>query len=125
MKSKIAGRFIILLATTTAVFAGEKKEKFEVKGNCGMCEKRIEKAALSVDGVSTAEWNKETKQIEIAFNDEKTSVGKVQKAIAEAGHDTKLHKAKDEVYDKLPGCCQYDRTEAKSKVQGHEGHGHY
>jgi len=28
-----------------------------------MCEKRIEKAALGVDGVSIADWNKETKQL--------------------------------------------------------------
>ncbi len=124
MKTKITGIIVFLLIATTAVFAGEKKEKFEVKGNCGMCEKRIEKAALSVDGVSTADWNKDTKQIEIAFNDDKTSVDKVQKAIAEAGHDTNMHKAKDEVYNKLPGCCQYDRTEAKSNMQDHKGHNH-
>ncbi len=124
MKTQITGIFIFLLTATTAVFAGEKTEKFEVKGNCGMCEKTIEKAASAVDGVSTADWNKETKQMKVVFNDEKTSVDKVQKAIAEAGYDTKMHKAKDEVYNKLPGCCQYDRTEAQKEMQGHEGHGH-
>jgi periplasmic mercuric ion binding protein len=123
MKTKITGIFIFFLMATTAVFAGEKTEKFEVKGNCGMCEKRIEKAALSVDGVSKADWNKETKQIEVVFDDEKTSAEKVSMAIAEAGHDTKMHKAKDEVYNKLHSCCQYDRTESKT-MKGHEGHGH-
>ncbi len=124
MKTKIIGIFIFLLATTTAVFAGEKTKKFEVKGNCGMCEKRIEKAALSVEGVSTADWSKETKQVEVTFNDEKTSVDNVQKAIAKAGHDTEMHKANDEVYNELPACCKYDRTEAQTKMQGHEGHDH-
>jgi periplasmic mercuric ion binding protein len=124
MKAKITGIFIFLLAASTAVFAGEKTEKFEVKGNCGMCEKRIEKAALSVEGVTAADWNKETKQVEVVFNDEKTSAGDVQKAIAAAGHDTPKYKAKDEVYSKLHDCCKYDRTEAQPRVDGHEGHNH-
>jgi periplasmic mercuric ion binding protein len=123
MKAKLTGIVIFFLMATTAVFAGEKTEKFEVKGNCGMCEKRIEKAALSVDGVSKADWNKETKQVEVVFNDEKTSAEKVSKAIASAGHDTKMHKAKDEVYNKLHSCCKYDRTGPQT-MQGHEGHGH-
>ena len=38
-----------------------KTEKFKVYGNCGMCESRIEKAAKTVDGVTAADWNKETK----------------------------------------------------------------
>ena len=50
------------------VFAADKTEKFEVKGNCGMCEKRIEKAALSVDGVLAADWDKETKMIDVKFD---------------------------------------------------------
>ena len=32
-------------------------------------------------------------------------------AIAKAGHDTDMHKASKEVYDKLPACCKYDRKE--------------
>ncbi len=124
MKIQMTGLLVFLLTSATAAFAGEKTERFEVKGNCGMCEKRIEKAALSVEGVSTADWNKETKMMEIVFNDEKTSADKVQKAIAKAGHDTKAYKAKDEIYDKLPGCCQYDRNEAQPKMQGHQEHDH-
>jgi len=86
-----------------------KTEKFEVAGNCGMCETRIEKAAKSVEGVSTADWDKETKMIEVKFDAEKTNLHKIHQAIAEVGHDTKMHKASDEVYDKLPACCKYER----------------
>ena len=32
-------------------------------------------------------------------------------AIAKVGRDTEMHKAKDEVYKGLSGCCQYDRGE--------------
>lgn len=97
-------------------------KKFEVKGNCGMCESRIEKAALAVDGVSKADWNQETKMLEVSFDESKTSVNKVQIAIADAGHDTPMHKATNEVYKALPGCCKYDRTDVKKAGTGHEEH---
>jgi hypothetical protein len=48
---------MFVLGTFTA-FAGEKTEKFKMYGNWGMCEKRIEKADNSVDGVQSADWNK-------------------------------------------------------------------
>lgn len=113
MKSRIIGIFIFLLATTTVVIAGEKTEKFEVKGNCGMCEKRIEKAALGVEGVTKADWNKDTKQMSVGFDDAKTSLDKVEAAIAKVGHDTPLHKADTKTYEALPECCKYERPAAK------------
>jgi len=111
MKTNIVSLGSMFLLGTGMVFAQAKTEKFEVKGNCGMCEKRIEKAAKAVDGVTAADWDKETKIIEISFDESKTSVDKVQEAIAEAGHDTPKHKAEDDVYNALPACCKYDRTE--------------
>ena len=88
-----------------------KTEKFEVAGNCGMCKTRIEKAANSVDGVTSADWNQETKTLEVSFNKEKTDVHQIQMAIAKVGHDTPMHKAPDEVYEELPGCCKYERMD--------------
>lgn len=41
-------------------------------------------------------------------------------AIAKSGHDTEMHKAKDEA-DENPTCCKYDRTE-KEGDNGHDGH---
>ena len=122
MKTKILSLVTMFVLGTFAVFAGNKTEKFNVKGNCGMCEKRIEKAALSVDGVSSADWDKNTKQLEVAFDDSKTDVETVQKAIAKAGHDTGEFKAKDGVYNKLPDCCKYDRSEVDK--DSHSGHNH-
>jgi copper chaperone CopZ len=87
-----------------------------------MCEKRIEKAASAVEGVSKADWNKETKQLEVTFDDTKTTLDKVEVAIAKAGHDTPHHKAKNEVYNELPDCCNYDRT--SEKADPHAGHKH-
>lgn len=92
---------------------------FKVYGNCGMCKSRIEKAAKSVEGVTTADWNKETKMIEVSFDSSKTAIDKVHKAIAKVGHDTELYKAKDEIYNALPACCLYDRV-SKTKEDSHE-----
>ncbi|MEE4198679.1 MAG: heavy-metal-associated domain-containing protein [Bacteroidales bacterium] len=101
-----------------------KKEKFKVYGNCGMCETRIEKAAKAVDGVSVADWDKETKMIEVSFDESKTDVHKIHMAIAKAGHDTEMHKASDEVYKGLPGCCQYERAASKQSHDHSKGHDH-
>lgn len=110
MKTRILSMAMVIGMSTISLFAqSEKTEKFEAAGNCGMCEARIEKAANTVDGVSSADWNKESKMIEVSFNPEKTDPEKIQKAIAKVGHDTKTHKAEDGVYEKLPGCCKYER----------------
>lgn len=101
-----------------------KTEKFKVYGECQSCENRIEKAVKSVEGVSSANWDKETKMIEVSFDASKTDIKKVQSAIAGVGHDTESHKATDEAYYKLPGCCQYNRTKEAEGETKHEGHKH-
>ncbi|MCF6171317.1 MAG: heavy-metal-associated domain-containing protein [Bacteroidales bacterium] len=98
-----------------------KTEKFKVYGECGSCENRIEKAVKSVEGVSAADWDKETKMIEVSFDESKTDLKKVQSAITSVGHDTESYKAKDEAYYNLPGCCQYSRSkEGETQHQGHK-----
>jgi mercuric ion binding protein len=117
---------VIGLGTISLLAQSDKTEKFEVADNCGMCEARIEKAANAVEGVSSADWNKETKMIEVSYNSEKTDIHKIHQAIAKAGHDTKLHKAADEVYDELPGCCKYERMSSDSSgndSKDHPSHG--
>jgi membrane fusion protein, copper/silver efflux system len=96
-----------------------KRENFEVKGLCGMCKTRIEETALSVEGVGYAEWDQESTILEVVFDENATSVDAIQKAIAAAGHDTPLHKADDEVYENLPGCCKYERSDSKPHQASH------
>ena len=124
MTTKVLSLVALFILGAVTVFAGNKTEKFKVYGNCGMCESRIEKAAKSVEGVSKADWNKETKMIEVVFDDSKTDVHKVHMAIAKVGHDTEMHKATDEAYKGLPACCHYDRTaENTGKMENmHEDH---
>ena len=88
-----------------------EKAQFEVFGNCGMCKKRIEKAALTVDGVKSADWDIPTKQLQLVYDAKEADILDIHKAIAAVGHDTNLVKADDTVYADLPMCCQYDRQE--------------
>lgn len=120
MKTRMLILLGMVLFGTSMAFAQAKTEKFEVKGNCGMCETRIEKAAKSVAGVVTADWDQKTRMLAVSFKESETSVEKIQKVVAESGHDTPGFKAKDEVYNKLPGCCKYDRTDAREKSPGHK-----
>ena len=114
MKTKaIYLTLVIALMSIGTTFGQAKTEKFKVYGNCGMCESRIEKAAKSVEGVTAADWSRETKMMEVSFDASKTDVQKVHKAIAKAGHDTEMQKAKGETYNMLPGCCKYERAPAE------------
>ena len=94
--------------------AQEKKSKnkkvvIKVAGNCGMCEKRIEKAAYSVKCVKNAEWHVDCQDIHLVIDETKCSADDVAKAIAAVGHDTGSIKADNAVYEKLHGCCNYER----------------
>ncbi len=80
-----------------------------VAGNCGMCEARIVKAAKSVQGVSEASWNKDTKMMRVGFDATMTALLDIEKAISDSGHDTKNHQTDDATYNALPACCHYDR----------------
>ncbi len=116
---------ILMMADLTilsvTLFAQSKTESFKVFGNCGMCKKRIEKAALT-EGVTSAVWNKDTKILTVAYDSAKISNDQIQKNIATVGHDTEKMSADDKVYDKLPGCCLYERKKAGTNQPAHHKH---
>ena len=101
---------LMLLAVFFAALTNAQSVKtatIEVSGNCGMCKKRIE-SAIKTD-VQSANWSSTTKKLVVTYDPAKTSPEKIQEKIAAAGHDTEKKKAEAKAYDKLPGCCQYDR----------------
>lgn len=89
-----------------------KTETIPVSGNCGMCESKIEKAAKEA-GATSADWSADTKMLTVKYNSSSTNAARIQQAIAKVGYDTRDFKATDESYNKLHGCCQYERTAAK------------
>lgn len=103
-----------LILITIAIFslmAFTSKEKpttakFKVFGNCPQCKERVE-LSLDVKGVKSAEWNVDTKMMEVVYLADKITIEKIHELIASVGHDTEKTKAPDSVYLKLPDCCMY------------------
>ena len=94
-----------------------KNETIKVSGNCGMCKNKIEKAA-KVAGATYANWNEETKILNVSYNTSKSNAEKIQKSIAASGYDTQNFKADDKAYNKLMSCCKYDRNTAFISTSG-------
>ena len=107
MKSLFLSLLFAVIATVG--FAQTKSETLKVSGECGSCKKKIESAAKKA-GASYAVWDVDSKELSIKYNSTSTNSAKIQKAIADVGYDTPDYKATDEAYNKLDGCCQYDRT---------------
>ncbi|HRN78821.1 MAG TPA: heavy-metal-associated domain-containing protein [Ferruginibacter sp.] len=100
----------VCLLFASSVFAQEKTDTIKVSGECGMCKSRIQKA-LKLEGISSAIWDTETKLLTVTYSSDKLSNDDIQKKVAAVGHDTEKYKAEDVVYNKLPGCCKYERKE--------------
>jgi len=106
----------LLMMVTTISFAQKtKSETFKVSGNCGMCKTKIEKAAKDA-GATYAAWDVEKKEVTVKYNNSSTNTAKIQKQIAAVGYDNVGAKATDETYNKLHGCCKYDRAASTDKA---------
>lgn len=109
---------IVLFSVTVskAQINNATKATVKVYGNCSMCETSIEKAA-DKKKVSKADWNEQTKMAIITFDSKKTNLDAVLKKIALAGYDNLSFLAPDEAYNKLPGCCKYEREKKPIAMQ--------
>jgi len=93
-----------------------KEISFGVRGNCGMCKSTIEKAANSLDGVSSATWNIDQKTILVSYDSLNINELSIHKAISASGYDTEKVLGNLEAYNNLPGCCQYDHEMEMNQV---------
>jgi periplasmic mercuric ion binding protein len=109
----------VFASVSLSVSAQDKTETFKVSGECGMCQAKIEKAAKTA-GASFASWDTETKELKVTYDAKATDKTKIQQAIANVGYDTPEYKATQAAYDKLHGCCKYERT--ASNTNATEGH---
>ncbi len=113
MKTIIKSFFVLIIfiksASSSDAQAAVKQVQtveFTVTGVCGMCESRIEKAAL-IKGVKLAEWSKDTQAIRVIYKTSKVSLADIKASILAAGHDVGELTSDDEAYNSLPGCCKY------------------
>jgi copper chaperone CopZ len=112
----------VLLATATisqAQIKNAQTDTVKVYGNCGMCETTIEKAGSKAK-ISKTDWDQETGIAVITYDTKKTSLDAVLKNIALSGYDNANYLAPTAVYNKLHGCCKYDR-ETKTTAVPAEG----
>ena len=134
MKIRILIAVVGMLSTTvsSAQIKNAKTETIKVYGNCGICETNIEKAGSKANLYKT-DWNVDTKIASITYDSKKTNADAVLKSIALSGYDNANFLAPDEAYNKLNGCCKYDRenkttvasnnTPSGNIIQSHNGHG--
>lgn len=120
----------LLLSFTecNAQIKNAKTESVKIYGNCGMCESTIEKAG-NIKKVAQVDWNKETKMATLTYDPSKTNQDEILKRIALAGYDSDQFLAPDNVYAKLPECCQYVRVKKSETVKvetidDHSKHNH-
>ena len=114
---KIMVTMLILLSTS--IYAQVKNAKtatVKVYGNCGMCKSKIETAG-SQKKLAVVTWDAETKMATITYNSEKTNLSEILQRIAAVGYDSDQFQAPNEVYEKLHGCCQYDRPKSSVKKE--------
>lgn len=95
--------------TGTKAVVSQKTETFKVWGKCDMCKTRIEKTVKD-ESVTSATWDQKTQMMAVTYDPAKTNVDLLSKKLAAVGHDTEKYKATDDVYNKLPGCCHYERA---------------
>lgn len=110
---KIVVFAMFLMATISFAQNKNAKASLEVDGVCMMCKDRIEKACIKTKGVKSANWNVETHELKLIYNEEKTTLDDIKKNIVAVGHDLKDMKATDEAYNSVHDCCRYRDEDVK------------
>lgn len=93
---------------TYAQIKNAQTVNLKIYGGCEMCESTIEKAG-NVKNLAQVDWNKDTKMATLTYDSKKTGTDEILKRIALVGYDSEKFLAPDDVYAKLPECCQYTR----------------
>lgn len=107
---KIILPLIAFLAIASSLKAQKNKQVVTdtliVSGICGMCEERIENAAL-IKGVKKVDWEVDTQELIVIYREDKVTIDQIAMALADAGHDSELITCTDEQYDEVHNCCKY------------------
>jgi outer membrane receptor for ferrienterochelin and colicins len=114
----IAILFIIFLALP--IFSQTKTYTTKVSGACGMCQDRIQTAALNTIGVISAKWDASSQLLTITHEVGLFDEMELHQNVAGQGHDTEKIKADDKIYSGLPLCCLYREDNTPEKLLTHD-----
>ena len=105
---KMKNLFIIsFLLSFSLAFSQTKTDTFFVDGVCGMCKERIENSCIKIKGIKMVNWNVDSRILKVIYNEKKINLTDIHKFVASIGHDTKIEKAPEEIYNSLESCCKY------------------
>ena len=109
----------IFMASGILAQSPETEEiEFPALGNCYLCKVRIEAKLNLLDGVTSSNWDYNTKVTTVEYDESVTDPFEIMQAVADTGHDTEWYPAPEEMYALLIGtCCEYERTINYSTVQ--------
>jgi hypothetical protein len=93
-----------------------KTETVKVYGKCDIGKTTIENAG-NLNKAAQVNWNKDTQMATLTYDTIKTNQTEILKRIALAGYDSDEFLAPDEMYNKLPEGCRYDRVNKSVAVQ--------
>ena len=82
---------------------------------CDMCSATIETALEKAEGVKSAAVDLEAKTVTVEFDPTKTTLTKIEQAIANAGYNANETVRNAEAYEKLDACCKIDAKKKKKK----------
>ncbi len=85
-----------------------------------MCKETIE-AAANKKGMVNSEWNEDSKELKITYDNKKTNPDEILKRVAYAGYDNEKFLAPESAYAKLAGCCKYERANKTAAPQKNPG----
>ena len=115
--------FIILMLFAFGIVSAQTKQKESTKSEsakvettviqvptivCNSCVSTVTKAVKKVAGVKSAKVDLKKKIATVSFVSTKTTVSKIELAIANAGYDANDTKRNPEAFDKLDECCKID-----------------
>ncbi len=75
---------------------------------CGTCEKNIEKALYTVEGVKSVKVALKEKNVTVQFVPAQTNLQTIERAITDAGYDANDKPRDPGGYEKLDACCKAD-----------------
>lgn len=98
--------FAVLLFSCSKQSPTDVTKKLWVRGNCEMCQERIQTSLDQIKGVKKTVWNVSTKELTVTYDSLQTNLKVIEQTCANVGHAPKTMESPQNVINKLPECCK-------------------